>query len=192
MSSRAIVRSGITLPLPFITAIERSLAAIGSFASPIGLWLLSRESGSLAAVRPWWQFFDLSAIQPRAENGWKEYIHRIKANAGFFKLNYLQVGLFAAAASTVTEPMVLLGVAGLAVVYFKLFGETVDELLDVGGGITLGHDEKVGIMMILGCLVFIYGAGGIKVFRDIVVATFFVTLLHGAMRTVPTEAETVV
>lgn len=180
--------SSLSLPDSVCSALERSLSWLGSSASSLGLWLLAHETGSLAAVRPWWRFFDLSAFHLASGGGWREYGRRLKSNAAYFRMNYAQVGLFAAAAGTVTQPMVLLGCAALAVVYFRLFGEAVAEVVEVCG-VKLGCDEKVGVLVVLGTLVFVFAAGGLHVLQDVVVATLFVGLIHGCLRAVPVEAE---
>lgn len=179
--------SAMALPAPLTKPIERSLNFVGSHSVSAGMWLLAHESGALASVRPWWQFFDLSSFY-LPDGGPAAYWARLKSNAGYFRLNYLQVGIFAAAASAITKPTVLIGGAGIAFVYFRLFGEAVPDVVEVAG-VELGHDEKVGVIVVLGAVVFLCAAGGLGVFEDVICGALVSGLVHGCLRAVPVEAQ---
>lgn len=179
--------SAMALPTTLAEPVERSLTFVGTHAVSAGMWLLARESGALASVRPWWQFFDLSSFY-LPDGGPSAYWVRLKSNAGYFRLNYLQVGLFAAAASAITKPAVLIGGAAIAVVYFRLFGEAVPEVVEVAG-VELGYDEKVGVVVFLGAVVFLCCAGGLGVVEDVICGALVSGLLHGCLRAVPVEAQ---
>lgn len=145
----------------------------------------------MAKAAPWLEFVDFSAIKPVAEGGFNEYVERLKANTSYFRFNYLKLGLGLALLSTITQPLCLLGSLILIAAYFHLFGAEADEEVEVFG-VSLGHEAKVGALVILGALIFWFAAGGFGLFTSIICATLFIALVHGCIRVPPAAAEPIV
>jgi PRA1 family protein len=162
-------------------AVEKALATVGGAASTATSWVTDQGSTTLVRGRPWLEFIDFSAFKPVAEGGMKEYGDRLYANARYFRFNYLQLGIFLALLSTVTQPICLLGTLCLIAAYFHLFGAEAEEEI-VAFGVVLGHDEKMGALIILGFILFWFAAGGFALFSSIVCGTLFIMLLHGCLR----------
>lgn len=97
------------------------------------------------------------------------------------------MGLGVALLSTVTRPLCLVGTGVLIAAYFHLFGAESSEEMEVLG-VTLGHDAKLGALVLLGGAVFWFAAGGLQLFTSIICASLLVMVVHGCLR-VPAREE---
>lgn len=168
-------------------AVTGALAMVGGAAERGAAWASESSGAALGRGRGWMEFCDLSALKLAADGGAGEYVARLQANAQYFKFNYLQVGLGVALLSTVTRPLCLVGTGVLVAAYFHLFGAESSEEMVVCG-VTMGHDEKLGALVLLGGVVFWFAAGGLQLFSSIICATLVVMVAHGCLR-VPAREE---
>jgi len=172
---------GFRLPAAITRPIEAVLTFVGSFANGVSGWAGTSGYNATSRARPWLEFIDLSAFGLE-DGGYSAYIDRLKLNAPYFMFNYVILGLLLTVLSVITKPLALFGALFLVWLYFQMFGvANADEELRFLG-FSLDNGEKVGLLVIVGFVLFWFTAGGFGIFFSVLTAVAFVTLIHGVMR----------
>ncbi|PXF41774.1 PRA1 family protein B4 [Gracilariopsis chorda] len=161
--------------------LESFFSVVGNSTKSVSSWVTTRGGRATSHARPWLEFFDLSAFG-LAEGGFSGHFERLKINFPYFLFNYVLIGLTLSVISVITKPLALIGAIAIVWVYFQFFGtEHVNEEYQFMG-FALDSSEKLGLLVLMGGLVFWLTAGGIEIFFSVLTAIAFVALVHGSFR----------